>query len=69
MRFLLLHTEPVQEVAAEPSTLAALTSALRTVPVHEPGPGQLGALVGIGLVPDPAIPPGTLHLRPRKATP
>lgn len=67
MRFVLVRTEPVQEIAAEPNTLAALTAALRTtVPKAKPRRGQLGRLDGIDLVADPALSPGTVHLRPRR---
>lgn len=68
MQFLLVTTEPVQELAAEPDTLAALSRALHaSLPPVTARPTQLGVLDGLDLVDDPAIAPGTVHLRPRKA--
>jgi hypothetical protein len=67
MQFLLITDEPVQELAAEPRTLANLTEALHaSLPPATRRPVQLGAFDGIDLVDDPNLPPGTVHLRPRK---
>ncbi|MET8475400.1 hypothetical protein ABZY90_19710 [Streptomyces sp. NPDC006422] len=66
MKFLIIRTEPCQELAAEPVTLAALIKAFRTVPVPPTRPDPLAPIAGIDLVKDPALLPGTLHIRPRK---
>ncbi|WP_314411404.1 hypothetical protein [Streptomyces sp. DSM 40484] len=65
MRFLLARTDPIEQIAAHPTTLPAVTALLLR---HAQDPDHIPALRGIGLglplVPDPAIAPGTVHLRP-----
>lgn len=65
MRFLLSRTDPVQQIAAHPTTLAGFTALLRQ---HAAEPELIPALRGIGLglplIPDAAIALGVVHLRP-----
>ncbi len=65
MRFLLARTDPVQQIAAHPATLPAVTALLLQ---HAQDPDRIPALreigLGLPLVPDPAIAPGSVHLRP-----
>ncbi|MEW2567672.1 hypothetical protein [Streptomyces sp. NPDC047070] len=65
MKFLLARTDPVQQIAAHPATLPAVTALLLR---HAQDPDRLPALRGIGLglplIPDPAIAPNAIHLRP-----
>ncbi|WP_405611273.1 hypothetical protein [Streptomyces sp. NBC_01508] len=69
MDLYLMRTDPVQEIAAEPAALDALTAALspHTQP-PQAAPDLIAhhAVHGFGwpLVPDPALPPGIVHCRP-----
>ncbi|MEV6536801.1 hypothetical protein AB0M86_45845 [Streptomyces sp. NPDC051639] len=63
-----ITVEPVQEVAAEPDTLAALVDMLRPKARPVPGTTALGPpLTGWPLVADPALPAGFVYLRPTPA--
>jgi len=53
VKLYLLRQEPAQQIAAHPDTLTVITSADRWP-----------SLLGLPLVPDPAVRPGWLHLRP-----
>ncbi|MCX5362897.1 hypothetical protein OG864_29805 [Streptomyces sp. NBC_00124] len=54
---------PVEQVAAEPDTLAEFVEALR--PHTQPAAGTAPApLTGWPIVADPALPPGFVYLRP-----
>lgn len=68
MKLLLVTIEPVQQVAAEPSTLDVFTAALRAQQrerIEQPGmTGQLGSILGWPLVADPGLPRGLVYLRP-----
>ncbi|WP_372352662.1 hypothetical protein [Streptomyces sp. KL116D] len=66
MQFLLITDEPVQVLAAEPRTLAALTETLLATLPPVQHRNQLGLFEGIDLIDDPNLPPGTIHLRPRR---
>ncbi|MFE7853732.1 hypothetical protein [Streptomyces sp. NPDC057403] len=59
--------EPVQEVAAEPDTLAAITEALRRRAQPVDDMATLTPLMGVPIVTDPALPPGFVYLRPTPA--
>lgn len=65
MRFLLTRTDPVQQIAAHPTTLAELTDLLRQ---HAAEPDRIQPLSGIGLglplVPDDTLAQGVVCLRP-----
>lgn len=68
MRFLLARTDPVQQIAAHPATLAQLTDELRKY-AAEPdlvhGLGRIGGIgLGLPLIPDDNIAEGAVHLRP-----
>lgn len=67
-QLILVRTEPVQEIAAEPVTFDTLITALRShasAPRLGPDLGDaLSPLLGWQLVRDPAIPAGFVHLRP-----
>ncbi|WP_333770999.1 hypothetical protein [Streptomyces sp. IBSBF 2435] len=66
MRIVIESTRPAEEIAAEPATLARLRLLLdraRTAP-HNPGRVLPGGLLALPLIPDTAIPPLTVHLRP-----
>lgn len=69
-RFLLIRFDPVQEIAAEPATLAAFGEMLRRAyPPATPDPFQpLGPLAGIPLINDPLLLPGVIYLRPHPAS-
>lgn len=65
MKFLLVRTNPVQEVAAHPDTLAQFTDLLRqhaAEPERVPGFGGIG--LGLPLTPDDRIAKGCILLRP-----
>ncbi|WP_097866550.1 hypothetical protein [Streptomyces sp. rh34] len=69
MYLYLVRTDPVQQIAAEPDTLEALTAALspRTQPPQAtPEVITYHAAHGFGwpLVADPTITPGVIHCRP-----
>lgn len=66
LKFYVLRTEPVQEIAAHPDTLAELVAALpKAEPQQAPSRAiGLASLVGLPLVPEPELRPGFLHLRP-----
>lgn len=67
MRIYLIRTEPIQELAAEPETLARLKTALRPYATPDTRDRQgLGGPTGFGLplVADPAVAPGVGHYRP-----
>jgi len=69
VKFLLVTEHPVQQIAAEPGTLAQLEDVLRqaiTEPLLRPeGPaGWAAPLADWPLVSDPALIPGLIHLRP-----
>ncbi|MDX3026756.1 hypothetical protein [Streptomyces scabiei] len=68
MKFFVVVEEPVQVIAAELGTLAALTSHLRAglaERLEQPADTiRLGDLRGFPLVADPQIPVGEVHLRP-----
>ena len=65
MRWFLVRTDPVQELAAHPTTLAQLTDVLRE---HAVEPKRLPALrgidLGLPLIRDDEMTPGVIHLRP-----
>ncbi len=68
MKLYLHRTEPVQEVAAEPATLAVFKTALS--PHAQPLPATpaltpAAQLIGWPLIEDPGVAPGLVHLRPR----
>jgi hypothetical protein len=70
MRIVIETAQPVEEIAAEPATLARLRGLLdraRTGP-HHPGRVLPGGLLALPLVPDPRIEPLTVHLRPHSTT-
>lgn len=62
MRIVIVSLLPVQEIAAEPATLARLEQLLARA--RAPGRVLPGGLLALPMVPDPAIPPLTVHLRP-----
>lgn len=67
MKFFVVTIEPVQEIAAEQGTLDQLAATLRaTYPERSATSplGQLGSLLDVPLVADPALIPGVVHLRP-----
>jgi hypothetical protein len=69
VRIVIISLSPAQEIAAEPATLARLEQLLtraRTRARTRPGHGRVlpGGLLSLPRVPDPAIPPLTVHLRP-----
>jgi hypothetical protein len=66
MRIVIESTAPVEEIAAEPATLARLQLLLdraRTGP-HHPGRVLPGGLLALPLVPDLSVPALTVLLRP-----
>lgn len=70
MRIVIASTEPVEEIAAEPATLARfglLLDRARQAPAH--GRVLPGGLLALPRVPDPDIPPLTVHLRPYSTAP
>lgn len=69
MKLYLLRISPVQEIAAEPATLEFLKAALLRSPSAIdlnalPGTRPIWDPCGLGLVADPSIRPGFVHLRP-----
>lgn len=65
--FLFITTRPVQEIAAEPTTLDDFIAAIRAqwAPKQPEVPSAaVGLLDGISLVKDPDVPPDVVHLRP-----
>jgi hypothetical protein len=68
VQLLIVTIEPVQQVAAEPATLEALTTALlarQTEPTDKPLlPAHAPGLLGWPLVADPGLPSGIVYLRP-----
>lgn len=69
MRIVLITDEPVEELAAEPDTLAVLTAEmLAAIPPAKPRPIHVALCDDTALVTDPAVPPGTIHLRPQGST-
>jgi hypothetical protein len=65
VRIVIISLSPAQENAAEPATLARLEQLLTRARTR-PGYGRVlpGSLLALPRVPDPAIPPLTVHLRP-----
>jgi hypothetical protein len=74
VRLIIHSTEPVEEIAAEPDTLARFRTLLQLTVDHAAearGPvirGSRGWLA-MPLVADPNLPPLTVHLRPYSAPP
>jgi hypothetical protein len=71
VRIVIETAQPVEEIAAEPATLARLRGLLdraRNGP-HHPGRVLPGGLLALPLVPDPDVPPLTVLLRPYSTTP
>lgn len=71
MRIVIATTKPVEEIAAEPDTLARFAAVLERAR-HAPALGGrvLGGgrgLLALPHVPDPTIPPLTVLLRPHSA--
>lgn len=72
MRLVIVRGEPIEEVAAEPDTLARFRTVLAAAltgpaPAADPGhalDGGRGGLLSLPFVPDPTIPPLTVRLRP-----
>lgn len=66
MRLVIVRGELIEEIAAEPDTLARLITLLTQVSTGPPGPvlGTAPGLLGLPLVSDPTIPPLTVLLRP-----
>lgn len=70
MQIVISSTPPVQEIAAEPCTLARLRILLdRARTARSPGRILPGGLLALPLVADPGIPPLTVHLRPYSTAP
>jgi hypothetical protein len=72
VRIVLATTDPVQEIAAEPATLARFAAVLdRARRAPTPGGVLSGGrgLLGLPLIPDPTIPPLTVLLRPYSTAP
>lgn len=73
MNLTVVTTEPVQEIAAEPATLEALTASLRAslaARINKSlGAGEIGSMWGFPLVTDPDLPPGEVHMRPTPGAP
>jgi hypothetical protein len=73
VKLTVVTTEPVQQIAAEPATLDALTASLRatlTERFNEPiTTGEIGSMWGLPLVTDPDLPPGEVHMRPTPGAP
>lgn len=68
MHIVIASTAPVEEIAAEPETLARLVALLdraHTRPVH--GRVLPSGLLALPRVEDPSIEPLTVHLRPYTA--
>lgn len=69
MRLIVVRGEPIEEIAAEPRTLDRFRGVLHAAAARGPraGTSVLDAgrgLLGLPLVPDPHLPPLTVHLRP-----
>jgi hypothetical protein len=65
VRIVIVSLLPVQEIAAEPATLARLEQLLARARTRcAPGRTLPGGLLALPRVEDPAIPPLTVHLRP-----
>lgn len=73
MNLTVVTTDPVQEIAAEPATLEALTTSLRAslaARIDGPlSPAPIGSMWGFPLVTDPDLPPGEVHMRPTPGAP
>jgi hypothetical protein len=70
MKLHLFRTDPAQEIAAEPITLALLEDILRPKDVEtRAAPEVLEAwrTSGLPLVPDDSLRPGVVHVRPHPA--
>lgn len=70
MQLHLSRTDPAQEIAAEPNTLALLEDILRPKEVEtRAAPEVLEAwrASGLPLVPDESLRPGYVHVRPHPA--
>jgi hypothetical protein len=72
VRLVVIRDAPIEEVAAEPATLRRFLAVFRRVlDGAAPGPdvrtvldGGRGGLLSLPFVPDPTVPPLTVHLRP-----
>lgn len=73
MKLTVVTTQPVQEIAAEPATLDALTASLRATLTERLNEtvttGEIGSMRGFPLVNDPGLPPGEVHMRPTPGAP
>ncbi|MDX2520564.1 MULTISPECIES: hypothetical protein [Streptomyces] len=72
MKLYFFRTDPVQQIAAEPNTLAQLEDILRPKAVEpRAAPELLDAWSAscLPLVRDELIPPGVIHARPAPALP
>ncbi|KND29876.1 hypothetical protein [Streptomyces stelliscabiei] len=72
MKLYFFRTDPVQEIAAEPNTLAQLEDILRPKAVEpRAAPELLSAwsAFSLPLVRDESIRPGVIHARPTSAPP
>lgn len=70
MKLHLFRTDPAQEIAAEPTTLALLEDILRPMEIEtRAAPEVLEAwrASGLPLVPDESLRPGFVHVRPHPA--
>ncbi|MFE2911275.1 hypothetical protein [Kitasatospora indigofera] len=67
--FTVIRTEPVEEAAAEPDTVARLRAEFAVRPETQPAHnwGALSSSYGTSLsvITDASVPPGEIHLRPR----
>jgi hypothetical protein len=67
VQLMLVRIDPVQEIAADASTLDALKTALNAATKPpQAAPELLGSLTGWPLVVDPTVPAGYVHCRPTK---
>lgn len=64
MRFFLIRTDPVHELAAHPDTLQQLTEMLEQQPQAVPPALGDSVFFGWSLVPDPSLRRDVIHLRP-----
>ncbi|MBP5922155.1 MULTISPECIES: hypothetical protein [Streptomyces] len=72
MKLYFFRTDPVQEIAAEPNTLAQLEDILRPKAVEPRAAPELLAAwsaFSLPLVRDKSIHPGVIHARPTPAPP
>lgn len=73
MKLTVVTTQPVQEIAAEPTTLYALIVSLRATLTERlnqtVATGEIGSMWGLPLVNDPGVPPGEVRLRPTPGAP